>query len=344
MNNLELTYVPYSTKLKKPFRASGLIITERNGFILFLKSESKSIGIGEAAPLAEFGSESYKETERALENFSLKLSIDFANIEESVEQNLKTYDMLPSLKCGLELAILKLISNEKKTSIPALLKRSYPEFILVNAVIGFTPYNKAGETAAELVGNGYGTLKIKVGRDDFEEDIKTISEIRKTIGKDIKLRIDANAKWNRDETLQNLTSLEQFNIEYAEQPVKNLDDFLFIKDKIKIPLAADESIRTMKDAEEIVAKKAAQFLILKPMMLGGIIPTLKIAGFAKGNGIESVVTSSFENIIGKIGVVNAAALVNNNLSHGLSTADYFDETDIPDPFPVSEGKILFGSK
>ena len=71
MNNLELTYVPYSTKLKKPFRASGLIITERNGFILFLKSESKSIGIGEAAPLAEFGSESYKETERALENFPL---------------------------------------------------------------------------------------------------------------------------------------------------------------------------------------------------------------------------------------------------------------------------------
>ena len=84
MNNLELTYVPYSTKLKKPFQASGLIITERNGFILFLKSSDKSIGFGEAAPLPEFGSESFEQTERALENFSLKLSIDFANIEESV--------------------------------------------------------------------------------------------------------------------------------------------------------------------------------------------------------------------------------------------------------------------
>ena len=342
MNNLELTYLPYSANLKKPFQTSGTTITERNGFILFLKSSNKSSGIGEAAPLPEFGSETYEETRKALENFSLSLSIDFTNIEESIEQNLSAYDKLPSLKCGLELAILKLICNDKKTSIPILLKRNHPDFVFVNAVIGLVPYNEASENAEDLIKRGYKTLKIKVGRNDFEEDLKTIDGIRKAVGNDIKLRIDANGKWEKDKALQNLTMLEQFNIEYAEQPVKELNDFLFLKGKTKIPLAADESIRTMKDAYEIIADGSASFLILKPMMLGGIIPTLKIADLAKGNNIKCVVTSSLENMVGKIATVNAAAMINNNLSHGLATADYFDQTDIPDPFPVLEGKILFG--
>lgn len=344
MNNLQLTYTPYTTKLKKPFRTSGITITNREGFILILKSESKYVGIGEAAPLPEFGSETFEEDEKALGNFNLKLSIDLENIEKSIEENLKDYDNLPSLKCGLELAILKLLCNEKKTSIPALLKRDYPEFIFVNSVLGFTSTKEVKRTVTDFVKEGFKTIKIKVGRDAFKEDLNTIKEIRNAVGKNIKIRIDANAKWDKNEATEHLKELEPYNIQYAEQPVKDLNDFLSLKDKTKIPLAADESIRSMKDAKEFVNNKAASFLILKPIMLGGIIPTLKIADYAKENGIQTVVTSSFESVIGRVGIVNAAALINNNLAHGLGTGNYFDEENLPDPFPVSDGKILFSSR
>lgn len=344
MNNLQLTYTPYTAKLKKPFRTSGTTITKREGFILILKSESKYVGIGEAAPLPEFGSETFEEDEKALGNFNLKLSIDLENIEKSIEENLKDYDNLPSLKCGLELAILKLLCNEKKTSIPALLKRDYPEFIFVNSVLGFTSTKEVKRTVTDFVKEGFKTIKIKVGRDAFKEDLNTIKEIRNAVGKNIKIRIDANAKWDKNEATEHLKELEPYNIQYAEQPVKDLNDFLSLKDKTKIPLAADESIRSMKDAKEFVNNKAASFLILKPIMLGGIIPTLKIADYAKENGIQTVVTSSFESVIGRVGIVNAAALINNNLAHGLGTGNYFDEENLPDPFPVSDGKILFSSR
>jgi o-succinylbenzoate synthase len=344
MNNLQLTYTPYTTKLKKPFETSNTTITNREGFILILKSEMKYLGIGEAAPLPEFGSETFEEDEKALENFNLKLRIDLGNIEKSIKENLKDYDNLPSLKCGLELAILKLLCSEKKTSIPALLKRDYPEFIFVNGVLGFTPITEVKKTATDFVKEGLKTIKIKVGRDDFKKDLNTIKEIRNAAGKGIKIRIDANAKWDKDEAIEHLNELEQYNIEYAEQPVKDLDDFLFLKGKTKIPLAADESIRSMKDAKGFVNNKAVSFLILKPMMLGGILPTLKIADFAKEHGIQTIVTSSFESVIGRVGVVNAAALINNDLVHGLGTGNYFDEQNLPDPFPVSGGKILFGTK
>jgi len=345
MNELELTYTPYSLKLKKPFQTSGTTISERKGFILKFKSQTNAIGIGEAAPLPDFGSETYEVDEKALENFNLSLRIDFENLEKSLEENLSDYYSLPSLRCGLELAILNLICNERKTTIPSLLNRNYTESVLVNGVIGFISLEKVGEAASELVQKGFATIKVKVGRDDFEEDFNTIKKIREVAGNNIKLRIDANAKWNKVNALEYLNRLGQFNIQYAEQPVKDLTSFLFLNDETKIPLAADESIRSFKDAEEIIGIKAASFLILKPMMIGGIIPTLKIADLAKRNGVETIITSSFETLVGRTGVVNAAAFINNNLAHGLGIADYFDdEAEITNPFPVANGKIVFQPK
>jgi o-succinylbenzoate synthase len=341
MKNLSLIYIPYSIKLKKPFQTSRSIVIVRNGFILTLKSENDFMGIGECSPLPDFGSESFEEDEKALADFNLKLNINIDSIEKSIEENLNVFNSLPALKCGLELAILNLLCNEKNVTIPQLLNRVFSRQIYVNGVISFTNLNEALDYAVKLVKDGYQTLKVKVGRADFDEDFNTIKEIRKVIGTEIKLRIDANGKWNKAEVVEYLTLLEEFDIQYAEQPVNNFEDFIFLRDKVKIPLAADESIRSFPNAEKFISSKAVSFLVLKPMMLGGIIPTLKIADLAKENNIQTVVTSSFETVIGRMGVVNAAALVNNNLAHGLGVAGYFDEESIDDPFPVAKGKIFF---
>lgn len=341
MKNLELTYLPYSIMLKKPFRTSKTVLKERTGFFLVLRNNKGAIGIGEAAPLPGFGSESFEDDEKALSNFNLQLSIDTNEIEKSIEENLSSFNSLPALKCGLELAVLNLICNEKKLTIPHLFKRKYAEQVYVNSVISFMKPDDAASSAAEIVNNGFQTLKVKVGRNDFEEDFLTINKIREAVGTEINIRIDANGKWNKDEALKYLTSLEQFDIQYAEQPTNNFDDFIFLKDKIKIPLAPDESIRSFADAEKFISHKAASFLVLKPMMIGGIIPALKIADLARENNIQTVITSSFESVIGRTGIVNAAALVNNNLAHGLGTSVYFDENDIADPFPVKNGKITY---
>lgn len=341
MKSLELTYLPYSINLKKPFRTSKTVLTERKGFFLILKNDKGIIGSGETAPLPDFGSESYEEDEKALSDFHLNLSLDINNIKESIEENLFLFNSLPALKCGLELAILNLLCNEKKLTIPQLLDREYCNQVYVNGVIGFMNPDEVSDVAGNLIKEGYKTLKVKVGREDFEEDFNTVKKIRETVGPEINLRIDVNGKWNKTETVDYLTRLEQFNIQYAEQPVNDLEDFIFIKDKVKIPLAPDESIRNFADAEKFIANKAASFLILKPMMLGGIIPTLKIADLAKENNIQTVITSSFETVIGRTGVVNTAAIVDNNLAHGLGVAGYFDEKDIDNLYPVNEGRILF---
>ena len=136
-----------------------------------------------------------------------------------------------------------------------------------------------------------------------------------------------------------LSKLKELNLEYAEQPVSSLENFIKLKSRISVQLAADESIRTIKDAENFIKKNALDYLILKPMIIGGLLPTLEIIDLAENNNITPVITSSFESAIGKANAVIAAATVNNEVTHGLALNDYFKNDLITDPFPVKDGKI-----
>ena len=209
-------------------------------------------------------------------------------------------------------------------------------------MIGFNSTEGTLEIAKELLNIGYKTLKIKIGRENFEDDFKTIEKIRNIAGPGINLRIDANSKWNFESAKINLKKLEKFNIEYCEQPVSKSINFIRLRELTPIPLAADESIHSIKDADYFITTKASSVLILKPMMLGGIINTLKIADRAKKEKIKVVISSSFESAIGRSFAILAATFLKNEIAHGLGTAELFEKDLVEDPYPVKNGAISIG--
>ena len=75
------------------------------------------------------------------------------------------------------------------------------------------------------------------------------------------------------------------------------------------------------------------------MMLGGIIPTLKIIEFAQKNKIKVVVTTSLDSCIGRSFAVLAASFVDKKTAHGLGTAHLFENDLFTDPYPVKNGQI-----
>ncbi|HED37008.1 MAG TPA: o-succinylbenzoate synthase, partial [Ignavibacteria bacterium] len=262
------------------------------------------------------------------------------NIYKSFDDNLGSLNKLPALRHGIEQALLNLICSENKTSMNNLLNVTSIKEINVNAVIGFLSIEDIPKKINELIEQGFSTIKMKVGRDNFEEDIESISLVRKSVNTNIKLRIDANGKWTLNNAKRNLKKLEKFNIEYVEQPVKNINDFIELSKIISIPLAADESLRTFNDAVNIIKSKAAHVLVIKPMMLGGIITVIKIIELAKMNNLKITITSSFESGIGKSMAVFAASIIEDETAHGLATSDFFENYISNDPYPVTHGKII----
>jgi o-succinylbenzoate synthase len=340
MKDLQLTYSPYTLKLKKSFFTARTEIKERRGFILRLTDTDGFEGIGDCCPFPEFGSESIEDVENVVSDFKLKVIINETEIEKSINNCLLNYNKLPALRHGLEQAIINIICNKNKTTIDNLLNLKLKKRVNVNAAIGFLNVEESVNAAKKLIKKGFTTIKLKVGRSDFEEDFSVIKLMRETIGDNIKLRIDSNGNWNLDEAIINLMELEQFDIEYVEQPVINLSDYINLKKKTNIPLAPDESIRSVKDAKAFIKSKAVSYLILKPMMIGGLLPTLEIIKQAVAENITPVITSSFESAVGKTNAVIAAASVKSNVAHGLSVADHFINTITIDPFPIKSGKII----
>src|SRR4030066_722932 len=143
----------------------------------------------------------------------------------SLQVLLFPYNNRPALKHGLEQALINLICNERKITIAELLNLKLKKGIRVNAAIGFLKPEEAASLALQFVKEGFKTLKIKTGRENFEDDFTTISLIRKAVGEVVKIRIDTNGKWSADKAIKYLNRLHEFSLEYAEQPVNSIEEF-----------------------------------------------------------------------------------------------------------------------
>lgn len=324
MRKIQLIFSPYELKLLKPLQTSNGKILSRRGIIIKLKTESGHTGIGDICPFPEYGSETFEEAEKFIGNFSHKISFNIDDIGDSLQETFSDIPDYPAVKCGLEQAILSVIADENNLSLNYLLNQKSRSLIHVNALIGLKDPAASARTAEKFIKEGYNTIKVKIGRKNFRDDLACLKSISKVTGERIKLRLDVNGKWNSSEAREYLPKLEEFNIEYIEQPVSAFKAFVEISGVSKIPLAADESVRTFEDAFTFIKSRAVSFLVLKPMMLGGIIPVLKIYNEASKNGIGIVVTSSLESSIGRGYAVFAASLIKEDIAHGLSMQGYFE--------------------
>lgn len=339
MNIIDLKYQPYNLRLSTAFATSKSTISERKGFVISLKSSSDKVGIGDVAPFPEFGSETYEQAENKIDNLKFELRIEKENIQESLKNILGDFNSFPSLRHGLEQAIINLLCNEYESSVSQLLNIKLNRKVNVNAVIGFLDPEEAASRSLKFIEDGFQTIKVKTGRNNFDDDLKTLILIRNTVGDKINIRIDINGKWSLNEAEKYLRRLEKLSIEFAEQPVNSIQEFIELKQRTSIPLAADESIRNLESAERFISSNAIDFVILKPMMLGGVIPTLEIIELAEKNNITPIVTSSFESSIGRANAVIAASACKSEIAHGLAVSHYFENDLDVEKYPVVNGCI-----
>ena len=225
MNQISLSYKQYILKFKSPFKTSGTEINERKGFLITFK-ENHFRGIGDAAPFPEFGSETFEEAQKGLSDFKFNLKLDLSDFRDSLKENLKSVEHLPALRAGIEQGFLNFISNKCNISLNELLNYESAKTVNVNGIIGLHSPEKTANIASKLVEEGYSTIKIKVGREKFNDDLNTLKEIRSVLPKNIKLRIDANGKWNLKSATENLKKLEHLILNIVSNLLKTFLIFL----------------------------------------------------------------------------------------------------------------------
>ena len=194
----------------------------------------------------------------------------------------------------------------------------YRNSVKVNGTIPATNDKKVIQSLVDTY-QGVKTFKVKVG-DNLGEDIVRLAQIR-SLGRDIKIRIDVNGLWSVKDALTNLYAFyeEVGPFEYVEQPCATLEELRELKASIRIPLkiAVDEVLRKAKDPFDIDLSGAADFVMLKVQPLGGIARAHKLAEHHK---LPVVVSSALESAVGiNYGLQLAASFPEMNFDCGLGT-------------------------
>ena len=212
----------------------------------------------------------------------------------------------------------------------------YRSSVRVNGTIPATNDKSVIKSLVETY-QGVKTFKVKVG-DNLGEDIVRLAQIR-SLGRDIKIRIDVNGLWSVKDALTNLYAFyeEVGPFEYVEQPCATLEELRELKTSIRIPLkiAVDEVLRKAKDPFAIDLSGAADFVMLKVQPLGGIARAHQLAEHHK---LPVVVSSALESAVGiNYGLQLAASFPEMNFDCGLGTGSLLG-ADVAS-LPIVNGEI-----
>ena len=212
----------------------------------------------------------------------------------------------------------------------------YRSSVRVNGTIPATNDKSVIKSLVETY-QGVKTFKVKVG-DNLGEDIVRLAQIR-SLGRDIKIRIDVNGLWSVKDALTNLYAFyeEVGPFEYVEQPCATLEELRELKASIHIPLkiAVDEALRKAKDPFAIDLSGAADLVMLKVQPLGGIARAHKLAEHHK---LPVVVSSALESAVGiNYGLQLAASFPEMNFDCGLGTGSLLG-ADVAS-LPIVNGEI-----
>jgi len=170
------------------------------------------------------------------------------------------------------------------------------------------------EEALSLAGQGYSTVKLKVG-DNAAADARRVREIREALPT-LRLRLDANRRYNKRDAIAFCNAVCDLNIEYIEEPTAEPGDLPEVAAATTLGIALDESTR---EAHLDALLPHAKAVIIKPSALGRTA-ALDLARRAGQAGLAVIFTSCFESDVGLTAIGQLTAQAGTpGLAAGLGT-------------------------
>jgi muconate cycloisomerase len=216
-------------------------------------------------------------------------------------------------KAGLEMALFDIVGKALGTPVYNLLGGKVRERIPLSYSI---PWGGSAEMAAyakDRVAEGHRTVKVKVGR-DAATDIATVKAVREAVGPDIKVRVDANMGWrSAKEAIHIITGMLPWSPELIEQPLpwREIDAMAEIRRAVPVPIMADESVWTPRDAIDVIRRGAADIVNVYVSEAGGLRAASRIFAMCEAALIPCMIGSMPEFGIGTAAHIHLGVAMTN---------------------------------
>jgi L-alanine-DL-glutamate epimerase-like enolase superfamily enzyme len=328
--------IPYALPFKEPYVTARGVLQRREMVLLRVRDEDGVEGLGEAVPLALRGGVGLRDVVRELEAWG----------EDQGVQGLSA-----PVRCAVGTALMDLRGRRTGKELG---EGERDEAVECNATLVSGPPDAVAAEAERWAQAGFTTFKLKLGAESAKtvpqeplsrtrrnDDVGQVRAVRDALGPEVRIRVDANEAWDLETAKATLAELEPFGIELAEQPVAGLEAMAELAASTSIPLAADESIVSLEEAEEAAALGACAYTGVKLSKVGGPEAALAIADV-----LPAYVTSALD---GPVGIAAAAQVALSlaetthperlHLAHGLATQRLFASTIASVEYEIRDGLL-----
>src|ERR687883_688344 len=220
--------------------------------------------------------------------------------------------VLPAAVSGLDIAMWDIMS--RKASLPLYrLLGGYRNEVRAYASAGFYAEGKDAEGLADeargYAESGFRHVKIKVGRTTdtpvnplvhmdapefatvtFAEDLRRVGAVRKAIGDDVHLMVDANNAWTKPTALEAGREFERLGVHWFEEPVATDDreGSAALATALNVPVAGYETRTGLAGFRDLIADGAVDIVQPDVIWTGGITACRRIAALAMAAGLPCV--------------------------------------------------------
>lgn len=303
-------------EFKYSYGISSASFTGEHFLILKLVGEDGQFGLSDSVTSIPFGYEDVGTMTYIIKNYLFPAieGMDSFNMEAIENRMARAAPGHPMAKAAINIALHDL--NAKILGMPVyqLLGGKYYESVFTVGGVGISNTERMIQEAYDFVQNGCKTIKMKIGTDP-QTDLDRVREVRNAIGADIAFRVDANQGCNLSEYMPVFRKMEDYNLEFLEQPLPTWDlkGYQKLCAALDMPVLIDEGVYTPHDLITLIKFKAVDAVNIK-ILKTGLTGGKQIAAIAEAAGLPCIVGSMFETGIGTAASLHFA-LSSRNVTH-----------------------------
>lgn len=168
-------------------------------------------------------------------------------------------------------------------------KSSYPAY---NTDAGWLNWSleELVEDTARLISEGWGGVKIKLGKPSLREDLVRLAAVRERLGPDPMLMVDVNMGWDLTRARAAGPALAEHDVHWLEEPLHpdDVSGHAALARSISTPIALGESLYHRFQFRDFITQRAVAFVQADVTRVGGITEWLRVAGLASGFNVPVI--------------------------------------------------------
>ncbi len=213
---------------------------------------------------------------------------------------------------SLELPLWTLLGGQKRS-------------VEVGVSLGIGSITKTIEQTQIALEQGYKRIKLKIKPN---HDLTIVKAVRQAFP-EAHLTVDANSAYSLAD-LSTLRQLDQYNLDYIEQPLAfdDLLDHVKIQENMHTPICLDESILSPEDTRKALQIGAARVINIKVGRVGGHLEARRVHDVAAAFGAPVWCGGMHESGIGRAHNIHLSTLPNFSKPGDTSSASRYFQQDI----------------